>query len=188
MGKDVESEDELMKIYYNHIMSYITPERPQTKLNKTKMKLLNQKCMKTGRTPLLLAAESNLSESLCILFLSHGADPRIEDLSGLSCFTFVTDVLGNKKIAMALYNTDCYLKWIENEMPVEMKMKPKIFYDVEHVNEEINGKGKVGKTSIKRKTVGQKVTPVLAKKKRLNKKSPLRTTEEDEEDADFMGF
>lgn len=171
-------------------MSYITPERPQTKLNKTKMKLLNQKCMKTGRTPLLLAAESNLSESLCILFLSHGADPRIEDLSGLSCFTFVTDVLGNKKIAMALYNTDCYLKWIENEMPVEMKMKPKIFYDVEHVNEEINGKGKgkVGKTSIKRKTVGQKVTPVLAKKKRLNKKSPLRTTEEDEEDADFMGF
>lgn len=165
-------------------MSYITPERPKIKLNKTKMKILNQKCMKTGRTPLLLSAESNLSELLCILFLSHAADPRIEDASGLSCFTFVTDVLGNKLISMALYNTDCYLKWIENEMPDEMKMKPKRFYNVEHDNEEIKSKVKVLNNSIKRKTIGQKLTPVLAKKKRLNIVS--RTMEEEEED--FMGF
>lgn len=172
-------------------MSYITTDRPKIKLNKTKMKLLNQKCMKTGRTPLLLAAESDLSESLCILFLSHGADPRIEDLSGLSCFTFVTDVLGNKKIAMALYNTDCYLKWIENEMPVEMKMKQKIFYDVADVSVEITGKGKLKKAtgiiSGKRKIAEEK-TPVLTKKKRLNNKILPRTAEDEEEDGDFMGF
>lgn len=125
VGQNIQDEAELHKVLQNHIVAYTSEKIPNIKFDPIKLKILNQKNIKSGRTPLFLAISLS-SELLSFLLMGHGADPRIEDLSGNDCSSLTSEILSNKLISTAVYNTSTFLKQYEIIQTIRRNEKSKI--------------------------------------------------------------
>jgi ankyrin repeat protein len=109
-----DSEQLLYSKLQDYICSFTSDDKPKIDFNVRKMEILNQKNMKSGRTPLFLAV-SLINENISFLLMAHGSDPRIEDFSGTDCNELSNHVIGNKLISTAVYNATYYLDSAEAE-------------------------------------------------------------------------
>lgn len=97
-------------IYRRRILSFTALPKPvihKHDMHPAKMNLINQRERKSGRTSLFIATCLQ-NDMLIQMLLFHMADPRIADLSDLTCQQISTDVNQNPDINSLMYNS-CYV-------------------------------------------------------------------------------
>lgn len=107
---DIWDEPQLMLLYKNYVATFIKQEQPKIQLNREKMQLINHRERKGGRTPLFFATMFQ-SEPLVYMLLAHLADPRIIDMSDVTCSFFTSDMISNRKLTAAIYNGEYLYKY-----------------------------------------------------------------------------
>lgn len=88
LNHKLETDEDFFAFYklaYNAINHRISS--PSRESIHQKMKLLNIREMKSGRTPLFLAAHSQ-NQHMCLMLLNHYASPDIKDHSGTDVITY----------------------------------------------------------------------------------------------------
>lgn len=107
---DIWDEPQLIGIYKDYVANYIKQEQPEIQLNPKKMELINHRERKGGRTALFFATIFQ-SEPLVYMLLAHLADPRIIDMSDVTCSFFTSDMISNRVLTAAIYNAEYLYKY-----------------------------------------------------------------------------
>lgn len=107
---DIWDDQQLIVIYKNYVASFIKQEQPKIQMNSKKMELINHRERKGGRTPLFFATMFQ-SEPLVYMLLAHLADPRIIDMSDVTCSFFTSDMISNRVLTAAIYNAEYLYKY-----------------------------------------------------------------------------
>lgn len=107
---EVWDEQQLIAMYKDYVATFIKQEQPKIQLNRKKMELINYRERKGGRTPLFFATMFQ-SEPLVYILLAHLADPRIIDMSDVTCSFFTSDMISNRVLSAAIYNAEYLYKY-----------------------------------------------------------------------------
>lgn len=107
---DIWDEEQLIEIHKDYVATFIKQEQPKIQLNAKKMELINHRECKGGRTALFFATMFQ-SEPLVYMLLAHLADPRIIDMSDVTCSFFTSDMISNRVLTAAIYNSEYLYKY-----------------------------------------------------------------------------
>lgn len=149
IGKDIpftnatEYFQQLDTLHLNYVKTFINENFQKPPINPIKAKILNEQDGRSGKTAIFLSLETDDQSPTCqstsLMLLAHFVDTRIQDFANTTCAYYSTEILKNRILGQAIYNTDAMhnavvfktLKQTERHRSLERRKRssPDVSYD-----------------------------------------------------------